>query len=100
MASRRDQLQSYQFMVQRVVSAVVMREPDPVQAPPRRGLGAVFAGAMGGIIVAAGFGFYGLLTHSGSQDWRVDGAVVVEKGTGAPYVYRDGTLYPTANYAS
>jgi type VII secretion protein EccB len=100
MASRRDQLQSYQFMVQRVLSALVMREPDPAAAPPRRGLGAVFAGAMVAVIIGAGFGVYGLLTHSGSQGWRVDGAVVVEKGTGAPFVYRGGRLYPSANYAS
>ncbi|MEN3308214.1 MAG: hypothetical protein V7603_4416, partial [Micromonosporaceae bacterium] len=41
MASRRDQLQSYQFLIHRVISALVMRETDPAESPLRRGVGAV-----------------------------------------------------------
>src|SRR5438552_2218071 len=100
MASRRDQLQSYQFLVQRVLSAFVMRETDPAQSPLRRGVGAAFAGAMIAIILAAGFAVFGLLTKAGSGKWQVDGAVVVEKETGAPFLYRQGVLHPMANYAS
>ncbi|MBO0867000.1 MAG: type VII secretion protein EccB [Micromonosporaceae bacterium] len=100
MATRRDQLQSYQFLTQRVISAFVMRETDPAQSPLRRGIGAVFAGLMIGVLVAAGFGVYGLLTKIGSGDWKVDGAVVVEKESGAAYVYNQGTLYPAINYTS
>ncbi|HEY0620765.1 MAG TPA: type VII secretion protein EccB, partial [Kribbella sp.] len=36
MATKRDQLQAYQFLVQRVVSALVIRESDPEQPPFRR----------------------------------------------------------------
>jgi type VII secretion protein EccB len=100
MASRRDQLQSYQFMVARTLAAVVMREPDPVQAPPRRGLGALFAGAMVAVVALAGVGIIGIVTGSGGGGWRVDGAVVIERETGAAYVFRAGTLYPAVNYAS
>src|SRR5687768_15349107 len=100
MASRRDQLQSYQFLVQRVLSAFVMRETDPPQSPLRRGVGAAFAGAMIVIIMAAGFAIFGLVTKIGSGKWQVEGAVVVEKETGAPFVYRQGVLYPMANYTS
>jgi type VII secretion protein EccB len=100
MASRRDQLQSYQFLVQRVLSAFVMRETDPPQSPLRRGVGAAFAGAMIAIIMAAGFAVFGLVTKIGSGKWRVEGAVVVEKETGAPFVYRQGLLHPMANYTS
>jgi type VII secretion protein EccB len=100
MASRRDQLQSYQFMVHRVISALVMRETDPAESPLRRGVGAMFGGFMIFIIVAAGFGVFGLITHIGDQKWRVDGMVVVEKETGAVYLYQDGTLHPMVNYAS
>jgi type VII secretion protein EccB len=99
-ATRRDQLQSYQFLTQRVISAFVMRETDPAQSPLRRGIGAVFAGVMIAVLVAAGFGVYGLLTKVGSGNWKVDGAVVVEKESGATYVYDQGTLYPTINYTS
>jgi type VII secretion protein EccB len=100
MASRRDQLQSYQFLVQRVISALVMRETDPWQSPLRRGTGALFAGIMIAVLVAAGFGVYGLLARTGDRSWRSDGAVVVERETGAAYVYRDGLLHPMLNYAS
>jgi type VII secretion protein EccB len=100
MASRRDQLHSYQFLVQRVISALVMRETDPAESPLRRGVGAVFGGLMVTIIVAAGFGLYGLVTKIGSTRWRVDGSVVVENETGAVYLYRDGALHPMQNYAS
>ncbi|MFD0822577.1 type VII secretion protein EccB, partial [Micromonospora zhanjiangensis] len=100
MATRRDQLQSYQFMTQRVISAFVMRETDPAQSPLRRGVGAVFGGLMVAVLVAAGFGIYGLLTKIGSAKWKNEGAVVVEKETGATYVYVGGVLHPTLNFAS
>jgi type VII secretion protein EccB len=100
MATRRDQLQSYQFLTQRVISAFVMRETDPAQSPLRRGIGAVFAGIMIMVLVAAGFGVYGILTKVGTSSWRTDGSVVVEKETGASFVYFGGVLHPTLNYAS
>jgi type VII secretion protein EccB len=99
-ASRRDQLQSYQFLTQRVISAFVMRETDPAQSPLRRGVGAVFAGLMIALLVAGGYGIYGLLTKTGGNTWRVDGTVVVERETGASFVYQDGVLHPTLNFAS
>jgi type VII secretion protein EccB len=99
-ATRRDQFQSYQFLVQRVLSAFVMRETDPAQSPLRRGIGAVFAGAMVAVILGAGFAVFGLITKIGSGKWQVQGAVVLEKETGAPFVYKDGALHPMINYTS
>ncbi|MGH3664184.1 MAG: type VII secretion protein EccB, partial [Micromonosporaceae bacterium] len=93
MASRRDQLHSYQFMIQRVVAALVMRETDPAQSPFRRAAGAIFAGIMVGIIVIAGFAIYGLWKPGGNLAWKAEAdasgkpAVVVEEETGAVYVY-------------
>ncbi|WP_194904671.1 type VII secretion protein EccB [Catenulispora rubra] len=100
MTSRRDQLQSYQFLVHRTISAFVMRQTDPVASPLRRGVGAMFAGAMAAVLAAAGFGVYGLLTKSGPADTRTEGTVVVEKETGADYVFLGGLLHPVLNYAS
>jgi type VII secretion protein EccB len=103
MASRKDQLHSYQFLLQRVVSALIMRETDPAQAPLRRGVGAVFVGVMIAVIVAAGYGVYGLLTKVGTGKWKVDHAVVIERETGAAFVYSAGsppTLTPVLNYTS
>ncbi|HEY1486608.1 MAG TPA: type VII secretion protein EccB [Micromonosporaceae bacterium] len=100
MASRRDQLQSHQFLAQRVISALVMRETDPAQSPLRRGIGAVFAGVMISVMVAAGFGVYGLLTKVGSDKWKTNNSVVIDKDSGASFVYQDGELHPMLNYAS
>jgi type VII secretion protein EccB len=99
-ATRRDQLQSYQFLTQRVISAFTMRETDPRQSPLRRGIGAVFGGLMIAVLVGAGFGVYGIMTKIGDDTWRTDGSVVVEKETGASYVYFAGALHPTLNYTS
>jgi type VII secretion protein EccB len=99
-ATRRDQLHSYQFLIQRVISAFVMRETDPAQSPLRRGIGAVFGGVMIAVLVAAGFGIYGILTKVGTDTWRTDRAVIIERETGASYVLLNGTLRPTLNYAS
>ena len=100
MATRRDQLQSYQFLTQRVVSAFVMRETDPAQSPLRRGIGAVFAGLMIAVMVGAGFGVVGIITKGGSSSWKSDGTIVIEKETGAAYLYQDAVLHPMLNYAS
>lgn len=100
MASRRDQLQSYQFLNQRVISAFVMRETDPAQSPLRRGIGALFGGMMVAILIGAGFGIYGILTKVGTDQWKSDGSVVVERESGASFVYLRGRLNPTLNFTS
>ncbi|WIM98001.1 type VII secretion protein EccB [Actinoplanes oblitus] len=100
MASRRDQLQSYQFLNQRVISAFVMRETDPAQSPLRRGIGALFGGLMVAILIAAGFGIYGILTKVGTDAWQADGSVVVERESGASFVYLQGRLNPALNFTS
>ncbi|GAA3386885.1 hypothetical protein GCM10020369_27270 [Cryptosporangium minutisporangium] len=61
MASTKDQLQSYQFLVQRFVSALIMRETDPAQVPFRRLAGAAFASVMIAVLALAGVGIYGLI---------------------------------------
>ena len=100
MASRRDQLQSYQFLVQRVVSALVMQETDPAQSPFRRLTGSAFASIMVAVLALAAVGVYGVIRPGGKDTWRAGNAVIVEKETGTRYVYRDGKLHPMANYAS
>lgn len=100
MPTRRDQLQAYQFMMQRVTSALIVHETDPELTPLRRGVGAVFAGVMIAVLVAAGFGVYGVFTGVGGTSWKTDGAVVIERETGATFVYRQGELQPTLNYTS
>jgi type VII secretion protein EccB len=100
MPSRTDLVHSYQFRTRRVLSALVMRETDPRQSPLRRGVGAVFGGLMITVVAAAGFGIYGLITKVGGDDWRRSGSVVIERETGASFVFINEVLYPTLNLAS
>lgn len=100
MPSRQDQLHSYQFMVQRVVAALVMRETDPAQSPFRRAAGATLASVLVAAIALAGVGVYGLIVGGGSTNWRTSEAVIVEKETGALFVYQDEKLHPVLNFAS
>lgn len=100
MASRQSQLHSYQFALQRLVSALVTRETDPAQAPFRRILGAAFAGVMLSVLALAATGIYGLVVAGGNTSWKTEHAVIVERESGARYVYLDGKLHPVLNYAS
>ncbi|MGC4851251.1 type VII secretion protein EccB [Micromonospora sp. DT15] len=99
MPSRQDQLHSYQFSVQRAVAALVMRETDPAQSPFRRLAGAGLASVLVAAIGLGGFALYGLFA-GGGKGWRDPGAVIVEKESGARFVYREQKLHPVLNYAS
>lgn len=100
MASKRDQLHAYQFLVQRVISALVTRETDPEQPPFRRPVNAAFGGIAIAVIALAAVGVYGVLNPGGNTAWADGKKVVVEKETGTRYVYLDGRLHPVANYTS
>ncbi|MEV2237398.1 type VII secretion protein EccB [Micromonospora sp. NPDC049891] len=99
MPSRQDQLHSYQFTIQRTVAALVTREPDPAQSPLRRLAGAGMASVLVAAIGLGGAALYGLVTGGGTK-WRDAGVVIVEKESGARFVYRDEKLHPVLNYAS
>jgi ESX secretion system ATPase EccB len=100
MAAKRDQLHAYQFLVQRVVSALVTRETDPEQPPFRRPVHAAFGGIAVTVVALAAVGVYGMLNPGGNQTWADGKKVVVEKETGTRFVYLDGRLHPVENYTS
>jgi type VII secretion protein EccB len=100
MPSRQDQLHSYQFMVQRVVAALVMRETDPAQSPFRRAAGAALGSVLVAAIALGAISVYGAVAGGGGTTWRDSAAVIVERESGARYVYREGRLHPVRNYAS
>jgi type VII secretion protein EccB len=100
MASKRDQLHAYQFLVQRVISALVTRETDPEQPPFRRPVNAAFGGIAITVIALAAVGVYGIINPGGNDAWADGKKVVVEKETGTRYVYLDGRLHPVENYTS
>ncbi|TCC19331.1 type VII secretion protein EccB [Kribbella speibonae] len=100
MATRKDQLQSHQFSVQRMVSALVTRETDPEQPPFKRATSAAFGGVAIMILALAVVWVYGMVVPGGNKAWSKGDSVIVEKETGTRYVYLDGHLHPVANYVS
>lgn len=100
MASRRDQLHSYQFMVQRAVSAVVYRDTELAQVPFGRAGATLFISVMVAVLALGAVGIYGLFSPGGNKSWRAINAIIVEKETGARYVYVDERLHPVLNYSS
>src|SRR5699024_3396388 len=117
MATRRDQLQSYQFLLQRVISALVYRKTDPAQSPFRRAGGAAFAGVMLSVLALAVTAAIGLFVDmfGSNTDWTEGNAIIVNKDDGSQYVVYpsdadlendesgdlpEQRLYPVLNYTS
>ncbi|HLL69446.1 MAG TPA: type VII secretion protein EccB [Micromonosporaceae bacterium] len=100
MASRRDQLQAHRFLVARVVSAVVTRQPDPEHPPFSRPSVAAVGSVAIAVLALVAVGIYGVVVPGGNRTWRHGDAVIVVNETGARYVYLDGRLHPVLNYTS
>ncbi|NUW30216.1 type VII secretion protein EccB [Nonomuraea sp. SMC257] len=102
MQTRKDLYQAHRFMTQRLGMALLQGEPDLPESPMRRHNVATFAGVLIGILIAAGFGIYGMLKPGGATKLTDPGQLLVEEETGATYVYseQESRLLPVANYVS
>jgi ESX secretion system ATPase EccB len=101
MWTSRDQLQAYQFLRRRLVSALQTGDANHPVSPSRRLVVGYVVGVVCALLAVAGFGIYGVLRPGASQKWRATGQVVIEKESGARYVMMaDGLLHPVLNYAS
>ncbi|MFD8500108.1 type VII secretion protein EccB [Amycolatopsis sp. NPDC059657] len=101
MWTQRDQIQAYQFLRRRLVSALVAADANHPVSPSRRLVLGTVLGVAVMLLVTAVFGVIGLLKPSGGKDWLAGGHVIVEEGTGARYILgQDNALHPVLNYAS
>jgi type VII secretion protein EccB len=100
MQSRRDQVQAYFFVVERLVAALMHGRPDAPETPNRRVSTAVVLGAILAGLIAGVFGIYGLFVPGGNDSWQKAGSIIVEQETGARYLYLNGVLRPVLNYTS
>jgi len=98
MQTRREQVRAYRFVTRRLVSALLIGEPETTDLPMRRLGQAIIGSVLVGAIVLAGVGVYGLLNPGGGKPG--DNSLIIERETGARYVYINSTLYPVFNYAS
>lgn len=100
MQSRRDHLQAYKFSTNRLVHAVTAGDAGMGDVPFRRSSLGVVIGAIIAALLSGGAVVYGLISPAAATAWRNPGSVIVEKETGTRYLYLNGVLRPTVNYAS
>ncbi|MER7913730.1 type VII secretion protein EccB [Streptomyces sp. NPDC096068] len=100
MQNKRDHVQAYQFATGRLGAALVTGDPGTGEAPLRRTALGTFLGVLAAALLCGGCAVYGLIRPGGDGSWRKPGSLIVEKETGNRYLFLDGTLRPTANYAS
>lgn len=99
MASRQEELQAYRFTLDRVVAALVRQESDAGAAALPRSSAPALAGLLVTALALAAVTVPAMLGR-GAVNWRDPSAIIVERESGARYVYRDGALHPVLNYAS
>jgi hypothetical protein len=94
MPSRQDQV--YRYASARLAAALVARDSEPrVPATGRAALASVLVAVIAVGVVAA----WSRLTAD-DAGWREPDVVVMERESGARYVWHGGTLHPVANYTS
>lgn len=100
MRSRRDQVQAYFFVVGRLISALLSGRPDDPNPPTRRFTVNAIIGCLVAALVVVVFGIAGIISPGANNSWRSPGSIIVEKETGAKYLYLAGSLRPVLNFAS
>ncbi len=100
MAARKELLKAQAFVQQRLVSALVDRDPDSPTPPLRRLKLGLFVSILVGALVVAGFGIYGFLKKPGAG-LPTEMSILVDSEAGVVFVTTDGkTVYPVTNMAS
>lgn len=102
MQSKRDQVQAHGFMMGRLSSGLLTADPDAPESPLGRTTRGVVFGLLVTVLIGAGATVYGLLRPGGNDTWRKGEHLVVNRETGARYLWTgaDGVLHPVRNYAS
>ncbi|MET9594325.1 type VII secretion protein EccB [Streptomyces sp. NPDC006516] len=102
MQSKRDQVQAHSFMMGRLSSGLLTADPDAPESPLGRTTRGVVFGVLVTVLIGAGATVYGLLRPGGNDSWRKGEHLVVNRDTGARYLWTgtDGVLHPVRNYAS
>jgi type VII secretion protein EccB len=98
--TQKDHVHAYQFLMQRMTTALTVGDPSTVEPPTRRGRAGLFTGAVLALLIVIGFGVYGLIVPGGNTVWKQKGAILVEKESGTRYVFLDNVLMATPNLAS
>ncbi|WP_327004215.1 type VII secretion protein EccB [Dactylosporangium sp. NBC_01737] len=98
MVARYEQVRAYRFVTRRIVSAMLSGEPESNELPVRRLGMSLFGSLLVGMIVLAVVGVYGFINPSGGKPAEND--IVIERESGARYVFIEGRLHPVLNFTS
>jgi type VII secretion protein EccB len=100
MQTQKDHVHAYQFLMQRMTTALTVGDPSNMEPPTRRGRSGLLTGALIALLTVIGFGVYGLFVPGGNTAWKQKGVILVEKESGTRYVYLNGALVSTPNLVS
>ncbi|MEW2396093.1 type VII secretion protein EccB [Streptomyces sp. NPDC046862] len=100
MQNKRDQVQAHMFLMGRLTSSMLRSDPDAPESPQGRTNRGIAVGVIVAILLAAGAFVLGLVSPGTTDSWRSSGDLIVDKNTGARYLFLDGRLRPVRNYAS
>ncbi len=88
---------AYRLGVRRTVAALLRRDPDH---PTQGTVGPVLAGVVIAALLAGGLAAWQRLADAPVDPTQWEGVLLVEDGSGARYLWRDGRLHPVRNAAS
>jgi type VII secretion protein EccB len=98
MQMRRERHHAYRFLTRRIVSAMLSGEPETNELPMRRFGMAVVGSVLIAALAFAGVAVYGLLVPGGGKP--AENVIIVERETGARYLYLQQQLHPVLNWTS
>ncbi len=93
----RAQVSGYRFLLRRVEHALVRRDARMLDDPMRAQSRSLLVGTVVAVLIAAGFGVYGLIRPQGRIG---DAPIVAGADRGGLYVDVDGTLHPVPDLTS
>ncbi|GAA4532651.1 type VII secretion protein EccB [Amycolatopsis samaneae] len=100
MRSRRDQVQAHMFIMGRLSAGMLRADPDIPDTPQRRTSRGIAIGVAVTVLIGLGTVLFGLIKPGGATSWQQAGTVVVERESGARWIYLGGELHPVLNQAS
>lgn len=100
MQTQRDHVDAYQTLIGRMSAALVLGDTNYGEPPARRAFTGLVYGVVLALLIGVGCWVYGLINPGGNMAWKAAGAILVEKESGARYVFQDGRLVPVRNHAS
>jgi hypothetical protein len=88
--------------LQRLTGALIAHDADPHRPPLRRTAAVVLTGVLLAALTAGGLAGYGMLTGAGLAEPTDPSAILLDRHSGARYVYleSDRRLHPVLNYTS